>query len=94
MVSIELISIAANTINIFLNLLKFLIIVRIFMSWLAPRSQGKIAYFVFSTTEPILSVFRKLPLRIGMIDLSPLIAFLVLDFVQVLFWKFLERALA
>ena len=52
------------------------------MSWVAPQSRGRAAYFILSTTEPILAWFRKLPLRIGMIDLSPLVALLVLSLVR------------
>ncbi|MFH1375297.1 MAG: YggT family protein [Patescibacteria group bacterium] len=78
----QLVAILANTVDIFFRMLSLLIIVRILMSWVAPQSRGKTAYFILSTTEPILAWFRKLPLRIGMMDLSPLAALLALSFVR------------
>jgi len=85
----EIISILANTIDIFFRALSFLIVVRILLSWLAPHSRGGIANFVFSVTEPILVFFRKLPLRIGMIDLSPIVALIAIDFARGLLLKLL-----
>lgn len=78
----EIIAILANTIDIFFRALSFLIVVRILLSWLAPHSRGGIANFVFSVTEPILALFRRLPLRIGMIDFSPIVALIVINFAR------------
>ena len=78
----ELIAVLANTIDIFFRALTFLIIIRILMSWVAPHSRGGIASFVVSTTQPILELFRKLPLRIGMMDFAPLVALITLNFVR------------
>ncbi|MCF7845645.1 MAG: YggT family protein [Candidatus Peribacteraceae bacterium] len=75
----QIVSILANTIDLFFRALSFLIIIRILMSWFAPRSRGQIAFFVLSATEPILRFFRRLPLRIGMLDLSPLVAIIAID---------------
>lgn len=54
------------------------------MSWVAPHASGQAAQFVHSTTEPVLAPFRRMGLRIGMLDLSPLVALLALDFVRML----------
>jgi len=78
----EVVAILANTVDIFLRALSFLIVLRILLSWLAPRSHGGIANFVFSTTEPILAIFRKLPLRFAMIDFSALLALISIDFLR------------
>lgn len=78
----ELAAILTKTVDYFFGALSMLIIVRILMSWLAPHARGRLAYFVFSVTEPILGFFRRLPLRIGMIDLSPIAAILAIDFAQ------------
>jgi YggT family protein len=37
--------------------------------------------FLRDVSEPYLRIFRKLPLRIGAFDLSPIVALLVLRFV-------------
>lgn len=79
----QVIAILVNTIDLFFRALSFLIIVRILLSWLAPQSRGQLALFIFSATEPILGFFRKLPLRIGVIDLSPIVAIITIDLVRV-----------
>ncbi len=76
----NLINILANTIDLFFRLLSFLIIAKILMSWVAPHAGGQIAQLIHSTTEPVLAPFRRLGLRIGMIDLSPIAALIALDF--------------
>ncbi|MCF7836381.1 YggT family protein [Candidatus Gracilibacteria bacterium] len=78
----DVIAILANTVDIFLRALGFLILMRILLSWLGPRSQGGIVNFVISTTEPILAIFRKLPLRLGMIDFSALVALISIDLLR------------
>lgn len=52
------------------------------MSWFTmgkPSGGGKIYLFLRDVTEPVLSLARKVPHRIGMIDLSPFIALIALD---------------
>lgn len=61
---------------------KYAIIARILMSWIQPRPQGQLGMMLYQATEPVLRIFRRLIPPIGMIDLSPLIAFFVLDFAQ------------
>lgn len=77
--------------NVFFNLLTVLIVVRIIMSWFAPRAQGKFAYFVYSATEPVLGLFRRLPLRAGMFDLSAIFALLTISIVQDLILNLISR---
>ncbi len=51
---------------------------RVLMSWIDPRFSGPVGRFVYETTEPILGPIRRVMPRTGMIDLSPLVVFLVL----------------
>jgi YggT family protein len=74
-----------KTIVILLYLVQFLIIVRIFMSWL-PTNQGTtFMRYLYMVTEPVLSPVRKLlsktPLSRGMFDFTPVIVILVLNLV-------------
>jgi YggT family protein len=71
-----------RSIEIFFKALKFLIVLRVLLSWFAPHLRGKFVEFIFATSEPILAIFQRLPLRIGMVDLSPIVALIVLDLVQ------------
>lgn len=67
-----------------INILKYAILVRVIMSWIGggKTSQSKIAQFINEITEPVLVIFRKMLPRTGMIDFSTLLAFFVLDFLQ------------
>ena len=58
--------------------------VRIILSWVTmggarfPDAIAPIVKFVYDVTEPVLGLFRRMLPPLGMIDLSPLIVFLVL----------------
>jgi YggT family protein len=62
---------------------KYAIIARILMSWIQPHPRSFIGVFLIQATEPVLRIFRGLIPPIGMIDLSPIIAFFALDFAQI-----------
>lgn len=69
-----------TTVDFFFKFLSVLIMIRIFMSWLSPGVENALTRFVYTTTEPILAAFRLLPLRIGMIDFTPIAALLTIDY--------------
>jgi len=77
----QLISFIANFIVIFRDLMSYAIIARIILSWFTVmrQTQGRISLFLRDVTEPILNLARKIPHRIGVIDLSPLIALVGID---------------
>jgi YggT family protein len=81
---INLLNILENTVDLFFGLLSFLLIARVLMSWVTPLSHGGLAQFIRSATDPILLPLRRLPLRIGLLDLTPIVALLLLDFIRVL----------
>lgn len=60
-----------------------LLLVRIFSSWIMPYPRGDFMIFLYQITDPYLNVFRKaLPfLAAGGIDFSPIIGFMVIQFV-------------
>lgn len=68
----------------------FMLFLRVISSWLPHLQKFSIMRFIQFYTEPYLKVFRKIVPQIGMIDLSPLIAFLALRFFQTLLLKFLR----
>lgn len=75
--------IAVMLVNI-IKILKYAILVRILMSWLQPQARGGRFYaLLYQATEPILKPVRNLLPRTGMMDFSPIIAFFLLDFVQI-----------
>ncbi|MBI3306891.1 MAG: YggT family protein [Candidatus Omnitrophica bacterium] len=64
------------------TILYWLLFARIIVSWLPVDPYHSVVQFLMQVTEPILAPFRRIPLRIGMLDLSPLLAFLALFFIR------------
>lgn len=58
------------------------ILVRVILSWFPIGGNNPIVAFVYQVTEPILAPIRRIVPRIGVIDLSPLIAILILVLIQ------------
>ncbi len=59
----------------------YLILIRVIMSWVISDPYNKIYYFLVSITEPLLGPIRKLLPAMGL-DLSPIIAFFLLNLVS------------
>ncbi len=62
---------------------------RILGSWLPELQQYKAFHFVVFYTDPYLNFFRKIIPPLGMIDFSPIIAFLCLGVIEQLLKGFL-----
>ncbi|MBS4534204.1 YggT family protein [Clostridium sp. D2Q-14] len=75
-----------QAIDMFINLLKIMVIARIFLSLIIRDLRNPLLNFIYRFTEPILAPFRNLINRLGintgMFDFSPLLAFLFLDIVS------------
>lgn len=56
------------------------LIIYILMSWFPNARETSIGRFLARICEPYLEPFRKIIPPIGMIDISPIVAFLVLNF--------------
>lgn len=52
------------------------------MSWFPINPYNPIARFLYETTDPYLNIFRRIIPPIGMVDISPIAAFLVLRMIQ------------
>ncbi len=78
----ELFKSLAFLFNTIFNILYFLLIVRIILSWFAVNPYNEIVQLLYRITDPILAPFRRLPLQMGPIDFSPIVAFLALWFVR------------
>jgi len=73
----------AQVLNVALNLLWWLIIIRALISWVNPDPFNPIVQFLYKTTEPFLMPFKNIipAWKIG-IDLSPIFAILALIFLR------------
>lgn len=72
-----------NFINLLFNALYILIFIRVILSWIPNLQSSKLAEFVLEVTDPILKPIQKIiPPIGGAIDISPIIAFLLLQLLQ------------
>jgi YggT family protein len=58
------------------------LIIYILMSWFPNARESSIGQFLSRICEPYLEPFRRFIPPLGMIDISPIVAFLVLNFAQ------------
>jgi YggT family protein len=67
--------------GLLLQILWIAILIRVILSWFPVDPSNPIIRIVWEITEPVLAPFRRIIPRIGMFDLSPLAAWLVISFV-------------
>ncbi len=66
-----------------LEFYKWIMIIAIFLSWLNPDPYNPIVRLIYSLTEPVLYRIRRIiRLRIGMLDLTPIIFFIMIQIIQ------------
>jgi YggT family protein len=71
-----------------------LLIIRVVLSWLPGiRQDHPVVDFVYRVTSPLLTPIRRLMPPVGGLDLSPLVAILLLTVVQSLVLGLLESAM-
>lgn len=73
----------AYFVSVFTQILIFAIFARVVLSWLRVPPRGFFFAVIVESTEPLLGIFRRIiPPIGGMLDLSPLFAFLALDLIR------------
>ena len=81
----ELIRSLVALVDIFFTVLYWLLVVRIVLSWVGVNpymTVNELLNALYQITDVILRPFQRLPLRIGPLDLSPIVAFVALQFLQ------------
>lgn len=58
-----------------------ILMVRVILSWVRPNPYHPLVQFVYQVTEPLMQPFRRLLPPAGGIDFSPILVFIVLNFV-------------
>ncbi len=69
------------------DILSFAIIVRAVLTWFPIRPNNVVVVFLFYVTEPILAPLRRVIPRLGMLDITPLVAIVILRFLPKLIFK-------
>lgn len=74
------------SLGLLFRIIDSLILVRILLTFFPTLQSSRISYFIYQMTEPILAPCRaildKLGLGMGMIDFSPILAFIILNLLQ------------
>ncbi len=64
------------------RVLNILILARVLLSWIPMDRDNPLIAFVYNITEPILGPIRRMVPSVGGLDLSPIIALVLLEVVQ------------
>ena len=67
--------------SLLLQILLMAIFVRVLLTWLQIDQNNPIVRVLFDVTEPVLAPFRRVIPKIGMFDLSPIAAMLIIQFI-------------
>lgn len=65
-----------------LQILSIAILIRVLLTWFPVDPSNPIIRILYDITEPILAPLRKVIPRIGMFDLSPIAAMLLIQFIS------------
>ncbi|MGQ9614798.1 MAG: YggT family protein [Spirochaetota bacterium] len=78
----------ANIVRLLFSIYIILIFIRVLFAWLRPNMFNPIVRFVYTLTNPYLRLFAGLKfLRIGVFDLTPILAFYFLYLLQELVYR-------
>lgn len=78
----ELLNSLAMLMGMIFKMVYFVLIIRIMLSWVNPDPYNQIVRTIYRVTEPILAPFRRIIPPIGMVDISPVVVFLLLSFIE------------
>ncbi|MCK4930909.1 MAG: YggT family protein [Candidatus Aminicenantes bacterium] len=75
---------AATILHVVLRIYMFIILFRVILSWIRIPSLYQVTVILYHLTEPVLKPIRKYvpPYKMGGIDISPMIVFLILIFID------------
>ena len=68
--------------NVLFTTYTLMLLVRVFGSWFPSFAQSRLMQFIAYYTDPYLNLFRKLIPPLGMMDISPMFAFISLQIIQ------------
>ncbi|KAF1681062.1 MULTISPECIES: YggT family protein [Bacillus] len=75
-----------SVLALLIKIYSFALIIYIFMSWVPSTRETAVGRFLASICEPYLEPFRKIIPPIAMLDISPIVAIIVLQFASLGLW--------
>ena len=73
------------------RILDFAILIRILLSWIPISRTSPVVVFIYEITEPILGPIRRLMPNLGGLDLSPMIALILIQLAERVLLALLAR---
>ncbi len=86
-------AILIQSIDLVFTFLYLAIMARIILAWFRFDPYHPVSIFLFRVTEPILAPFRNLIPPVGMIDISPIVALIVLGIARSILVFFIQGLL-
>jgi len=83
-------AVAIQTIDLIFTFFYLAIMARIVLSWFRFDPYHPVSILLYRVTEPILGFFRGIIPSVGMLDLSPIVAIVVLGMVQQMLYFLLQ----
>ena len=87
-------STAIKIIRIFLEVLSFFIFIRVILSWFIMSTRNRVVITIYQIfhqiTEPILGPLHKIIPNIGMIDITPIVAIILLYIIDMVLARTLQ----
>lgn len=77
-----IVSFIINFVDILFEVLSLAILARVILSWFKVDRDNRFVQILFQVTEPVLTPFRRIIPPMGMIDITPIVALLVLQVAQ------------
>jgi YggT family protein len=72
----------AELIDTAFRVYSYILIARILLSWVQPNPYNPVVRWIVRVTEPVLAPARRIIPPIGMVDISPIIVFFILDLLR------------
>ena len=84
----------SHLLSMLINILIFAVFARAIMSWLNPGTFDAATSILYSLTEPVLTLCRKLIPELGGLDLSPLLAIIALQLAKMIILPPMQELIA
>ena len=72
----------ASFVNLLFWALELAILIRVLLSWIRPNPYNPFVQAIYQITEPIMGPLRRIIPPLGMIDITPMVALIILQIIQ------------
>jgi YggT family protein len=70
-----------DLIRLLCRVLSLAIFARAILSWFSPSPTNRLVIFLYQVTEPFLAPLRRIIPRVGMFDITPVVAIIILQLI-------------